>query len=77
MGLPFAAVCEVVSPPDKSQSGRLRHSRALWWDFRGRRAAAFLLCSLICEIWAFRYFWPLGAAIGNTTGARIWLNASR
>jgi hypothetical protein len=34
-------------------------------------------CPLMCEIWAFRYFWPLGAAIGNTTGARIWLNASR
>jgi uncharacterized protein (DUF433 family) len=31
--------------------------------FRGRRAAAFLLCPLMCEIWAFRYFWPISAMI--------------
>jgi hypothetical protein len=25
-------------------------------DFRGRRAVAFLICPLMCEIWAFCYF---------------------
>src|SRR5258708_595567 len=57
-GCHFAAVWEVVSRPDRSQSGRLRHSSASLVDFRGRRAAAFLLCPLMCKIWAFRYFWP-------------------
>jgi hypothetical protein len=58
MGCDFAEVCEVVSQPGISQSGRLRHSSASLVDFRGRRAAAFLLCPLMCKIWAFRYFWP-------------------
>ena len=58
MGWHFAAVREVVSRPDSSQSGRLRHSSASLVDFRGRRAAAFLLCPLMSEIWPFRYFWP-------------------
>jgi hypothetical protein len=58
MGWHFVAVCEVVSRPDSSQSGRLRHSSAFLADFRGCHAAAFLLCPLMCKIWAFRYFWP-------------------
>jgi hypothetical protein len=60
MACHFTAVCEVVSRPDSSQSGRLRHSSGSLVDFRGRRAAVFLLCPLMCEIWAFRYFWPRG-----------------
>jgi len=58
MGCHFAAVCEVVSWPDSSQSGRPRYLSGSLVDFRGRRAAAFLLCPLMSEIWPFRYFWP-------------------
>jgi hypothetical protein len=45
MGWHFAAVCEMMSRPDSSQSGRLRHSSGSLVDFHGRRTALFLLMS--------------------------------
>ena len=32
-------------------------------DFRGGRAVAFLISPLMCEKWAFRYFWPILPAL--------------
>ena len=47
MGCHFAAVCEVVSRPDCSQSGRLRQSSRLWWISAAvapRRSCYLCLC---------------------------------
>ena len=40
----------VVSRPDRNQSARLRHLSGSLVDFGGRRAVAFLICPLMCEI---------------------------
>ena len=43
--------------------------RPLLVGFHGRRVAVFLLCPLIYEIWAFRYFWPDRSAEAQQFGA--------
>jgi hypothetical protein len=65
MGCHFAAVGEMVSRPDGSRQGDRAIQAVLWCISRGRRAAVFLVCPLMCEIWAFRYFWPNPAFWGN------------
>jgi hypothetical protein len=45
-----------MAPPASSQSGRLRRSSGSLVDFRGGRAAAFLMSAYGCEIRASRYF---------------------
>jgi hypothetical protein len=62
-GVPLYGGSRGVLPPDSSQSRRGARSSGSFVDFRGGRAVAFLISPLMCEKWAFRYFWPILPAL--------------